>query len=71
MSNNTIIIIEYQSGLVEWMPSNAETLNHIVDSFDSIKSVSEVRGGVVAGSTRLDELEQRIDKAVRALVGLD
>ena len=67
--NNTIIIIEYQSGLVEWMPNNAETLNHIVDSFDSIKSVSEVRGGVVAGSTCFDELEQRIDEAVCALVG--
>jgi len=69
--NNTIIIIEYQSGLVEWMPSNTETLSHIVDSFDSIKSVSEVRGGAVAGSTCFDELEQRIDRAVRALVGLD
>ncbi len=71
MSNNTIILIEYEGGLVEWMPSNTETLNHIVDSFDSIKSVSEVRGGVVAGSTRLNELEQRVDAAVRALVGLD
>jgi len=45
--SNTIIIIEYQSGLVEWMPSNAETLGHIVDSFDSIKSVSGVRGAML------------------------
>ena len=35
--SNTIIIIEYQSGLVEWMPNNTETLNHIVDSFDSMQ----------------------------------
>ena len=60
MSNNTIILIEYESGKVEWKPSTTETLSYIAAWNDFIESVREVEAGADAPT---DDAAEKLKQA--------
>ena len=72
---DTIIIIEYESGKVEWRPSTVETLSHIAAWNDFIESIQEVEAGADAptddAAEKLKQAEAVRLKAVKVLVGAD
>ena len=74
---DTIIIIEYESGKVEWRPSTVETLSHIAAWNDFIESVQEIGAGADAptdaddAAEKLKQAEAIRLQAVKVLVGVD
>ena len=74
---DTIIIIEYGRGKVEWRPSTVETLSYIASRWGFIESVREVEAGADAptdaddAAEKLKQAEAVRLKAVKVLVGVD
>ena len=75
MSDNTIILIEYESGKVEWKPSTTETLSYIASWWGFIESIQEIEAGADAptddAAEKLKQAEAQKLQAVKVLVGVD
>ena len=69
MSNNAIILIEYESGKVEWRPSTTETLSYIASWWGFIESIQEIEAGADAPTDdAAEKLKQAEDESTKVMV---